>query len=79
MKYISLSFFIFAIVAPAFAAEKAIDSRFVPANPGAPPVTPEPPTLGAKPPADIGNADEEMGTSASRLIIEQFGWNADLP
>ena len=34
----------------AFAAEEAVDSRFVPAKPGATPVTPEPPTLGAKPP-----------------------------
>ena len=34
----------------AFAAEEAIDSRFVLAKPGATPVTPEPPTLGAKPP-----------------------------
>ncbi len=33
------------------AAEEAIDSRFVPAKPGAQLVTPEPPTLGAKPPA----------------------------
>ncbi|MEO6246896.1 MAG: DUF1080 domain-containing protein [Opitutaceae bacterium] len=32
------------------AAEEAIDSRFVAAKPGTQPATPEPPTLGAKPP-----------------------------
>jgi len=37
---------------PLFAAvEEPIDSRFVPAKPGTSPATPEPPTLGAKPPA----------------------------
>lgn len=36
---------------PLFAAESAVDNRFVPAQPGAHPATPVPPTLGAKPPA----------------------------
>ncbi len=36
---------------PVFGAEEAVDSRFVPAQPGAFPATPVPPMLGAKPPA----------------------------
>ena len=48
MKHVAL----FALLAAlrVFAAEAAVDSRFVAAQPGAQPATPESPTLGAKPP-----------------------------
>ncbi len=49
MKIPVLSFFL--ITVSAFAAEEAVDSRFVAAKSGAHPATPEPPMLGAKPPA----------------------------
>ena len=46
------SFIPFALLCTAlFAAEEAVDSRFVPAKPGSQPATPAPPTLGAKAPA----------------------------
>lgn len=51
MKRIAAFLALIATGLSAFAAEEAVDSRFVPAKPGAQPVTPESPTLGAKAPA----------------------------
>lgn len=51
MKRIVFSLALVVSGAPAFAAEEAVDSRFVAAKPGATPATPAPPTLGAKAPA----------------------------
>ena len=49
MKSLLICAAFFSATIAVTAAEEAIDSRFVPAKPGAQPVTPEPPTLGAKP------------------------------
>ena len=51
MKLFRLWSLLVVLALGAFAAEEAIDSRFVPATPGTQPATPAPPTLGAKPPA----------------------------
>ena len=51
MKRISLLLALVVTGASAFAAEEAVDSRFVAAKPGAQPATPASPTLGAKVPA----------------------------
>jgi hypothetical protein len=51
LKLTSLTLGALALGASAFAAEEPVDSRFVAAKPGAFPVTPASPTLGAKPPA----------------------------
>src|SRR5882724_8098170 len=51
MKPLLLCAALFSATATFAAVEEPVDSRFVPAKPGAQPATPEPPTLGAKPPA----------------------------
>ena len=51
MKPIFIFAALISATAALIAAEEAVDSRFVLAKPGATPATPEPATLGAKPPA----------------------------
>jgi hypothetical protein len=51
MKRLAVFFAVMASVISAFAAEEAVDRRFVPAKPGEQPATSESPTLGAPAPA----------------------------